>query len=170
MNQHDQTRQPKSPRNKTLLLGGAGILAVVLLAAGGLLAAKKVSPLGWGMYGAHESAEGLAVEGKDIVALHGGRMLDGTDAHAQEWGGATWRFSSAENLATFAANPEQYAPAFGGFCSFAVSKGFTAKADVSVSHKADGRFYMFADADMKANWLADKDANLALSTSNWATH
>ena len=66
-----------------------------------------------------------AVKGADVVAYYsfepGEKALIGSDAFTYQWGGATWKFVNAENLAAFAANPEAYAPQYGGYCAFAVS-------------------------------------------------
>ncbi|MEZ4691926.1 MAG: YHS domain-containing (seleno)protein [Ignavibacteria bacterium] len=38
-------------------------------------------------------------------------------------------FASQENLDLFKSDPEKYSPQFGGYCSFAVSKGYSADSD-----------------------------------------
>ncbi|MEM7653821.1 MAG: YHS domain-containing protein, partial [Pseudomonadota bacterium] len=49
----------------------------------------------------------LAVDGHDPVAYFtDGKPVDGSSDHELEWNGATWRFSSAANLASFKADPE----------------------------------------------------------------
>ncbi len=63
----------------------------------------------------------LAVSGYDAVAyFKEGRPVEGRSDHEFEWNGATWRFASAENLAAFKADPEAFAPQFGGYCAWAV--------------------------------------------------
>ena len=57
------------------------------------------------------------------------RPVEGTSAHRYEWKGAAWSFASAENRAAFAADPEKYAPRYGGYCAWAVSQGYTASID-----------------------------------------
>ncbi len=44
-----------------------------------------------------------------------GGPVKGQKEFQQEWQGATWRFSSQEHLALFQANPEKYAPQYGGY-------------------------------------------------------
>ena len=36
-----------------------------------------------------------------------------------EWQGAVWSFASEENRAAFAADPEKFAPRYGGYCAWA---------------------------------------------------
>ena len=70
---------------------------------------------------------GIAVRGTDVVAYATqGRPVAGRAEFAHAWRGATWRFASAAHRDLFAADPERYAPAYGGFCAYAVSEGYTA--------------------------------------------
>jgi YHS domain-containing protein len=58
---------------------------------------------------------GVAIEGTDPVAYFDeGKPVAGSSDFEHEWMGATWRFASAENRDRFAADPEKYAPQYGG--------------------------------------------------------
>ncbi len=60
----------------------------------------------------------LAVSGYDPVAYFvEGRPVEGRKAFEFEWNGATWRFANANNLAAFKADPEKFAPQYGGYCA-----------------------------------------------------
>lgn len=41
----------------------------------------------------------------------------GKEQFTAEYGGVTWRFSSAQHRDMFTGNPQKYAPQYGGFCS-----------------------------------------------------
>ena len=72
----------------------------------------------------------LAVEGYDTVAYFtGNRPVRGQKQFSYQWKNATWRFSSAENLVAFKADPERYAPQYGGYCAYAVSQNSTASIE-----------------------------------------
>jgi YHS domain-containing protein len=59
---------------------------------------------------------GLAVKGYDVVAYFTlGKPTKGTNDFSYEWQGATWRFANAEHLETFKADPQRYAPQYGGY-------------------------------------------------------
>jgi YHS domain-containing protein len=59
---------------------------------------------------------GVAIKGYDPVAYFTeGQAVKGKKEFEYEWQDAKWRFSSAENRDLFAANPEKYAPQYGGF-------------------------------------------------------
>jgi hypothetical protein len=58
---------------------------------------------------------GVAIEGTDPVAyFDDGRPVEGSSDYEHEWMGAVWRFASAENRGALAADPERYAPQYGG--------------------------------------------------------
>ncbi|MGB1034392.1 MAG: YHS domain-containing (seleno)protein [Primorskyibacter sp.] len=58
---------------------------------------------------------GVAINGTDPVAYFTQSLpVAGSSDYTVEWNGATWQFSSAENAATFAADPMTFAPVFGG--------------------------------------------------------
>ena len=72
-----------------------------------------------------------AIRGTDPVAYFTeGRPVEGSRRFAYEWRGATWHFTSAKNRDAFAADPERYAPQYGGYCAWAVSQGYTASGSV----------------------------------------
>jgi YHS domain-containing protein len=59
---------------------------------------------------------GLAIKGYDTVAYHTeGRALKGKSKFSHQWNDAKWYFASAENKELFAADPERYAPQYGGY-------------------------------------------------------
>jgi YHS domain-containing protein len=118
--------------------------------------AKRISPLSWGWYGQVYAPSGLAIGGYDPVSYHRvGAVTPGDAKYSSEWNGARWLFATDEDRALFESNPERYAPQFGGFCSFAASKGFTAKTDPAVWRIEGGRLYLFNDAGMRDNWVSE---------------
>ena len=85
------------------------------------------------------------------------------------WRDAVWQFSSADNKERFAASPDQFAPQFGGFCAFAVSKGFTADPAPDAWHIEGESLYVFADKDVRDEWVATlAGGSLVRSRENWA--
>jgi hypothetical protein len=144
------------------------IVVGLVLSVGGVLRAKKVSPLSFGWYGAVNQWDGLALGGWDPVSLREGTPARGRADLSLEHAGATWTFATAAHRDAFVANPQALMPAYGGFCAFASSKGFTARADPSVSALRDDRLYVFADAAMRKNWEADPVAAVAAADAAWA--
>jgi hypothetical protein len=142
-----------------------GLLFAALI---GFTTAKKVSPVAWGWYGTVNQAEGVALSGWDPVSYHEGAPKVGSAEHEAKFRDATWRFSSVDNQRAFEANPTRYAPAFGAFCAFAVSRGFTANSDPEAFHIVDDVLYVFADAGMRDEWVAALSDNRARGVANWA--
>ena len=59
---------------------------------------------------------GVAIKGYDAVAYHTeGRAVKGKSKFSHKWNDAKWYFTSAENKDLFAADPERYAPQYGGY-------------------------------------------------------
>ena len=151
---------------KWLVIGG--VVLIVLI--GGFAITKKVSPVSWGLWGDVNASSGLALKGYDAVAyFEVGEPTAGDSQFSYEWSGATWQFSSAANRDMFAQSPENYAPQFGGFCSFAVSKGVTADISPNAWHISDGALYLFADENVKKDWVAAIDeGSMKASADSWS--
>lgn len=143
--------------------------AVVVILVGAFLVVKKVSPVGWGWWGTYNTSSGLALKGYDPVAyFNDNRPVQGESIYAYDWGGATWHFSSTDNRDLFSGNPESFAPQFGGFCSFAVSKGFTADISPDAWHIDRGKLYVFADRNVRDSWVETLgEGSLEKSSANW---
>ena len=147
----------------------AAAVAVALVGATGILVrVKRISPVGWGWYGQTETSGGLAAHGYDVVAYRSAGAVQGLADYTSSWHGATWRFSGAANKAAFDANPESFAPAFDGYCSYAASKGFTAKVDPTAFRVEGDKLYLFNDASMRDKWVSELgDSVIARGVANW---
>ena len=111
---------------------------------------------------------GLAVSGYDAVAYFtDGRPVEGSEAYSYDWQGAVWRFASQANLDRFKAAPATYAPRFGGYCAWAVSRGYTASADPQAWRIVDGKLYLNYDLEVKKTWEQDVPGNIAKGEANW---
>ena len=95
----------------------------------------------------------LAVSGYDPVAYFvEGRPVEGRKAFEFEWNGATWRFANAENRAAFAADPEKFAPQYGGYCVWRI---------------VDGKLYLNYSKSVQSTWVRDIPGNIAKADKNW---
>lgn len=112
--------------------------------------------------------DGVAVRGTDVVAyVTQGRAVPGRAEFTHAWQGAAWRFASAANRDRFAAEPGRYAPAYGGFCAFAVSEGYTAPIDPTAWRIVDGRLYLNYDRSVQRRWEGDIPGRIARADANW---
>jgi hypothetical protein len=144
-------------------------VAVVIVVFAVFMGVKKVSPVSWGWWGTTNVSSDVALKGHDPVAYFAAsEPLAGDPDIAHEWADATWHFSSTENRDLFAANPEKFAPQYGSFCAFAMSKGFTADIAPDAWHIEDGRLYVFADQNVRDEWVAGlAGGTLAASEESW---
>jgi hypothetical protein len=149
---------------------GAKLMRLILLliafaiGAPGPASATPVAPA------ASVSADeaGIAIAGYDPVAFFTiGRPAAGSPAFEHRWNGAIWRFASAANRDRFAADPQAYAPAFGGYCAWAVSQNYLAPGDPRHWRIVDGRLYLNFNARAKLLWEADLANAIARGDANW---
>ena len=109
-----------------------------------------------------------AVEGHDPVAYFTeGRPVKGSRDFSTEYQGAEFRFASQENLDIFLADPEKYAPQFGGYCAWAVSEGYTAKGDADHWAIVDGKLYLNYNKNVQNLWEQDRAMHIDRANVNW---
>lgn len=114
------------------------------------------------------AVDGIAIRGTDPVAYFKKSMpVAGSSEFETTWMGATWRFESAENLADFEANPEAFAPKYGGYCAYAVSKGGTATTDPEAWTIWEDRLYLNFNRTVRGIWSDDIPGNVAKADANW---
>ena len=109
-----------------------------------------------------------AVGGYDPIAYFtDGKAIEGKRDITFTWKGVTWRFASEKNRDLFTAKPEAYAPQYGGYCAWAVSRGYTAKGDPRYWKVVGGRLYLNYDAGVQKDWEKDIPGNIAKGDKNW---
>lgn len=87
--------------------------------------------------------EDVALKGRDVVSyFKNDKPLDGSEKYTANWDSTTWQFSSDENRQLFLADPEKYAPQFGGFCPVALSKNKFKVGHVNQYHVNDDKLYL----------------------------
>ncbi|MCM1983035.1 YHS domain-containing (seleno)protein [Lyngbya confervoides] len=112
--------------------------------------------------------DGKALGGTDPVAyFKEQRPVAGRPEFSHQWAGETWLFSTAENQSLFAANPEAYAPQYGGYCAWAVSQGSTAPSDPDAWKIVDGKLYLNLNRSVQKRWEKDIPGNIAKADANW---
>ena len=137
------------------------VLAVLCALWAAAPAAQAIEPY-WSNW------RGLAIRGYDPVAYQiEGRPVEGRGEHALKWRGATWRFASASNRERFEAEPERYAPRYGGYCAYAVANGYTASVDPDAWKIVDGRLYLNYSRSIQAEWEKDVAGHIERADRNW---
>ena len=126
------------------------------------LPALALDPVSTGRFG------NVAVGGYDPVTyFEESEPVKGEKSISHEWNGAVWRFASTENLERFVADPEAYAPQYGGYCAFAVSKGYTAPSDPKAWAVWEGKLYLNYNKNVREKWQTDVPGNVAKANENW---
>ncbi|MDG4647722.1 YHS domain-containing (seleno)protein [Roseibacterium sp. SDUM158017] len=111
---------------------------------------------------------GLALGGSDPVAyFEAGAPAQGLPTVDFDWMGARWTFASTANRDAFAAGPEAFAPAFGGYCAFAASRGYLAPTIPEAWAIHEGRLYLNASLRARELWLAELPGVIAAGEANW---
>lgn len=114
------------------------------------------------------SARGVAINGYDPVAYFTeSRPVRGKSDFQITWKDATWMFASARNLAAFESDPTRHAPRYGGYCAYAVSRGYVARTDPAAWRIHDGRLYLNYSLNVRAIWSRDIPGNIARANANW---
>lgn len=140
----------------------AALVAAAPLAATAPAAHADKAPVYTGLF------NNVAVEGHDPVAYFTeGRPVEGSREFSTEYQGAEFRFASQENLDTFLADPEAYAPQYGGYCAWAISQGYTAKGDADLWRIVDGKLYLNYNRKVQQDWEQDIPGFIASADANW---
>lgn len=111
---------------------------------------------------------GVAMDGHDPVALfNDGAPAQGLAAHTVTWKGAEWRFSSAANADLFENDPQAYAPQYGGWCAYAVSRNYTAPTVPEAWSIVSGKLYLNFSLGVRRIWQRDIEGNITAANANW---
>ena len=109
-----------------------------------------------------------ALRGYDTVAYFTeGKPVEGSDDFTTEYMGATWKFSSQQHLDLFLADPEKYAPQYGGYCAWAMSNGDTASAEPDLWTIHEGKLYLNYSKRINQRWKEDIPGFIAKADQHW---
>ena len=132
-------------------------IAVIMLSFFAMtgMAAEKINTLERsGLFGYKES--GIAIRGFDTVAYFTeSKPIKGKDEFTAEWMDATWKFSSAKHRDLFQADPEKYAPQYGGWCAYGVAQDYLVKIEGDQWKIVDEKLYLNYDKKVQRTWLKD---------------
>ena len=110
----------------------------------------------------------LAVEGFDTVAYFTeNKPVEGSKKYQTTWQGANWRFSSQTNLDLFKQDPSKYAPQYGGYCAYAVSKNKTASIEPELFVIHNDKLYLSYSKSVSKKFKADRDGYIQKAETNW---
>jgi hypothetical protein len=134
-------------------------LTLIVAATAAIVSARQKSSI--------NLAGEIAVHGYDVVAYADGEALPGSRQFEHRWSGAVWRFTTAERRDRFAREPQKFAPQFGGYCAWAVSRGYTADIDPQAFTIVDGKLYLNYSKSVQRQWEHDIPGNITKAVANW---
>jgi YHS domain-containing protein len=114
------------------------------------------------------ATDGVAIRGYDPVAYFtDNKPVEGSKQFTYEWKGTTWLFKDRNNLDSFKANPEKYAPQFGGWCAYGVSEDHKSPTEPDAFTIVDNKLYLNYNTKVKELWSKDRDARIKKAEINW---
>ncbi|WP_170385221.1 YHS domain-containing (seleno)protein [Ruegeria atlantica] len=144
----------------------SALIATLPLVAAPVFAADEINVSN----GISAAGAPLAAHGVDLVALvDDGNPVEGFATHSATYDGASYYFTSVANREAFEANPAAYLPQHGGFCSFGVSVGKKFDGDPDQYLVADGKLYLFLNAETRAAFLEDVATTAKTADDQWAS-
>lgn len=109
-----------------------------------------------------------AIDGYDPVSYFTkGRAERGFPIITTTWNGAEWRFTSEENRAAFVANPEKYAPQYGGFCALGMAHGGDVPTDPEAWTIWDDKLYLNMIKEVSITWRYNPDKLIERANVKW---
>ncbi len=118
--------------------------------------------------GEYFEKDGAAIRGHDPVAyFKDGKPAKGSTEHRFEHKGSVFLFASKANRDAFAAEPDRYAPQYGGFCAFGTAGGYKAAVDPAAFSVVNGKLYLNYNRDVQKQWLADVPGFVSKADHQW---
>jgi YHS domain-containing protein len=146
-------------------------LKFLMIAAAALAAPLAVNAPALADGGVFVGVEGenVAIGGYDAVSYFQGNGVPvrGDAKFMVMHNGAEFHFSSQANADRFAANPNAYAPQYGGHCAWAMSRGSLAPGDPMLYKVVSGKLYLNFNQQVQKTWLSDIPGFIAKSDPAW---
>lgn len=137
---------------------------IAMLAA--VLAATTFAASAWA--GEFYEKQGAAIKGYDPVAYFSdGKPVKGSPEHKAQHKGSEFHFASRANRDAFAANPEKYAPQYGGFCAFGTAGGYKAAIDPAAFTIVNDKLYLNYSKGVQKQWGADIPGFVSRADGKW---
>jgi YHS domain-containing protein len=144
---------------RAFLWAVAGAAIVVGMSASNLALAQTAGP---------STPERLGLKGYDPVAYFTlAAPTPGVAEFEFVWDGVRYRFANARHRDMFKANPDKYAPQFGGSCAMNMANGNRREADPTIWIIANGNLYVFAGNAGQERFRLEAEAHAVKAAANW---
>ena len=112
--------------------------------------------------------DGAAIRGYDPVAFFKEQKpVKGSTEFKSQWKGATWFFTSKENMDAFSHSPEAYAPQYGGYCAYGTARGYKAPTQIDTWTIVNGKLYLNYNKTVKDLWSNDTPGYIRKADGHW---
>jgi YHS domain-containing protein len=109
-----------------------------------------------------------AIRGYDPVAYFtDGKPVEGKDEFVYNWSNANWYFSSKQHLDLFKANPAKYAPQYGGYCAYGLSRGYKASTVAEAWTIDNGKLYLNYSLSVRNDWDKNRQERIQKADNYW---
>src|SRR5688572_24412386 len=115
-----------------------------------------------------KDANDIALAGHDPVAYFTeDKPVEGNAKFTAVHNGAIYRFDSEENRDVFKADPEKYAPAYGGYCAYGMTFGQKFPVNGKGFRIEDGKLYVNKDEQVQVEWEKDIPKHIQEAEGFW---
>ncbi len=112
----------------------------------------------------------VALKGHDPVSYFTvGKPEKGTSAFKAAYDDAEYWFTSAKHRDLFIAEPDRYAPQYGGFCANTVARGGIVEPDPAAWTIHDGKLYVFRVIEGPTIFRENASGTIGQANQNWHT-
>lgn len=133
-----------------------------------ILLLSTLSISAWAGFDTETDQNDVILAGHDAVAYHTeGKAVAGKAQYTVSHNNAIYRFSSAANRDKFRANPEKYAPAYGGYCAYGLSLGKKFSVDGKAFEVVNGILYVNKNLAVYETWRKDIPGNIQKADTHW---
>ena len=122
----------------------------------------------WAGFNTETDDNDVILAGHDAVAYHTmGKAVVGKAQFTATHDNAVYRFSSATNRDLFRANPQKYAPAYGGYCAYGMTFGKKFAIDGKAFEIVNGKLYVNKNLSVYETWKEDVPGNIKKADRQW---
>ena len=122
----------------------------------------------WAKELVNKDREGVALQGYDPVAFFTrGEPTPGNPSITASHRGARYQFASAANRDLFAADPDKYAPQYGGHCAYGASQGGLFPVLIETWQIFDGKLVLNKNMDVRRLFDKDPVGTLKRADAKW---
>jgi YHS domain-containing protein len=149
-------------RNVLMVMAAAAVAGGAAGSMGALAEVRSIAQ------GAAPATERLGLKGYDPVAYFTlAAPTPGLADYEYVYDGLRYRFANARHRDLFKANPEKYAPQFGGSCAMNMSNGVRREADPTIWVISNGNLYVFAGTGGADRFRQDPQVAASKAATNW---